>query len=261
MTVNFCIKGRLGNAIFRYMACVIMCIVTNNNYSDSQKGSYNIDDKEFNNIIIKLLNNSNFRLKLDNCNMTDFYHHDEIYNHYKKQIITFIKNNPSHIITTDGISAGDRMYEKYKIIDILNTNSLFDKKYKNVLHLRLEDFVTHNLFLPVERILNLLNKNIITENICIVCKLPTTEFEINYIQTIKTFIHDHLNNIKIIIEHNDVLTDYYIMKEAEILICSKSTLSWCAAFFSTTIKKCYIPENKEKNNMTFKKPIENTIMY
>ena len=142
---------------------------------------------------------------------------------------------------------------------ILNTPINFKKIYKNVIHLRLEDFVTHNLYLSVERILNLINKNIITDNICIVCKKTTTDFEDNYINTILDFLKE--KNIDVKIENNDILTDYYIMKEAELLICSKSTLSWCAAFFSNKIKQCYFPDYKERINQTCKKPINSTIMY
>ena len=67
--------------------------------------------------------------------------------------------------------------------------------------------------------------------------------------------------IQIFIEHNDTITDYYIMKEAETLICSKSTLSWCAAFFSNSIKKCYLPDYNEYSNSTCKFPIDNTELY
>jgi hypothetical protein len=51
------------------------------------------------------------------------------------------------------------------------------------------------------------------------------------------------------------------MKESEILICSKSTLSWCSAFFSKTIIKCYLPDYNISNNSTCKYPIDNTELY
>ena len=94
---------------------------------------------------------------------------------------------------------------------------------------------------------------------CIVCKTPVTEFEISYINYIKDYLESI--NIKIFIEHNNVLTDYYIMKEAELLICSKSTLSWCAAFFSDKIQKCYLPDYITTANSTCKYPIDNTELY
>ncbi len=262
MTINFSVKGRLGNAIFRYMACAVICIITNNKYNHLSNGSNKMTDEQFFEISTKILNGEKLHLQIENCNMSEYYQHDQIYIFFKQQIINFVKNNPSHIITTDGISAGDNNCQSFKIFDIVNTSAVFKKKYKNVLHLRLEDFVIHNLHIPVERIIKLLSKNIITDDICIVCKHPTTDFENNYIQTIKTFIQNQTPGIKIIIEHNDILTDYYIMKEAETLICSKSTLSWCAAFFSTTIKACFLPDYVEQPKiMTCKKPIHNTILY
>jgi hypothetical protein len=51
------------------------------------------------------------------------------------------------------------------------------------------------------------------------------------------------------------------MKEAELLICSKSTLSWCAAFFSNNITKCYLPDYVTTLNSTCKYPIDNTELY
>ena len=143
--------------------------------------------------------------------------------------------------------------------DIILTSSIFNKKYKNVLHIRLEDFVTYNLFLKVDRIIELLKKNILSESLCIVCKKPETDFELTYIATIRNIVEKM--NMQCFTEHNDTLTDYYIMKEAEILICSKSTLSWCAAFFSDCIQKCYLPDYEVSPNSTCKYPIDNTELY
>ena len=204
------------------------------------------------------MKNQKLILKIDGINMESFYQHDTIYKCHKLQIIEFINNNPHHFVLTDGVNAGDNNYEKFYMINIINTPLTFNKIYKNVLHIRLEDFVTHNLYLNVDRIINLLAKNIITETLCIVCKKPTTDFENKYIQQITDYIGDKMS---IVIEHNDTITDYYIMKEAEILICSKSTLSWCAAFFSNKIIKCYLPDYEITTNSTCKYPIDNTELY
>ena len=56
------------------------------------------------------------------------------------------------------------------------------------------------------------------------------------------------------------------MKNAEILVCSLSTLSWCAALLSENLKTCYIPDWNHKTpsigkHTKFRKPIENTIFY
>jgi hypothetical protein len=260
MTINFKVRGRLGNAIFRYMACIIMCIHTNKEYSIHNTGNITVTDEMFYKLSQSLLKEEEINIKGDSFNLNEYYQHDTIYKKYKNEIINYINNHPDHIVITDGINAGDGNKEIFKIYDIVNTPMVFNKNYKNVLHIRLEDYVQHNLFINVERIINLLNQNIITDNICIVCKKPTTEFENNYIKQIKDFLIT--KNINVITEHNDILTDYYIMKEAEILICSKSTLSWCAAFFSNKIKQCYCPDyNIQPGIMTCKQPIDNTIIY
>lgn len=264
MSVNFIIRGRLGNAIFRYMASAIISIYFSVPYSINSFQGEEISDKQFLEITNDIINRNkiepNIFLKIKNgVNMTCFYQHDLIYKLYKNQIKDIIINNPSHYILTDGIKAGDGNHEKFYVSDILNTPNNFNKIYKNVLHIRLEDFVEHNLYIDKNRIIELLNTNIINEHLCIVCKKPVSNFEFNYIK----YIVDYLDNRKILftLEHNDPLTDYYIMKECSTLICSKSTLSWCAAFFSDKIIKCYMPDYEITNNSTCKSPIDNTELY
>ena len=263
MIVKFKNVGRLGNAIFRYLACAIICIHYNGTYDITDikpvKNSKFISDKEFIDIADSILNNKKTQIKSDTVIMDKYYQHDLIYKVHKNEIFDFIQKNPTHYILTDGIEAGDKNYEKFNINDILNTPASFYKTYKNVLHIRLEDFVIHKLYLDKLRIVNLLNKNIITNNLCIVCKAPKTDFENEYIKYIVDYLQN--KNIECHLEHNDVLTDFYIMKEAEILICSKSTLSWSAAFFSNKIQKCYLPDCTVTPNITCKQPIDNTEFY
>jgi len=272
MKIHFCIRGRLGNAIFRYLASAIMCIITDSQYVCNISTTHvinEVSDDVFYKICETLLNNT-YNTKIINnsidLKMSGFYQHDAIYKKYKKEIIEFIKNNNSHYVITDGIKAGDNNCEKYNMLDIINTPSTFSKIYKNVLHLRLEDFVTHNLFIPVNRIISLFEKNIINveagDTLCIVCNQINKPFEYEYINQLKFFLEVH-KKIHIIIESNDTITDYYIMKEATNLICSKSTLSWIAAFFSTNIQKCYMPNYEESINSTCKYPIakETTFLY
>lgn len=274
MFINFCIAGRLGNAIFRYMSSVIMCILYNGTYTINNNQMYDCNDELFIHIFETLINKKRIlnlknifkvRHKIKGINMTRFYQHDLIYKLYKKKIIIFIRNNPTHFILPDtdadaGIEYGNNIYEKFFMKDIIDTPNTFNKIYKNVLHIRLEDVVTYNLYIDSQRIINLLDKNIILDSqLCIVCKQPTTEFEFNYIKQITDYLYT--KNIKYNLEHNDTITDYYIMKEAENLICSKSTLSWCAAFFSDKIKKCYLPDYIKTPNSTCTRPIDNTELY
>lgn len=259
MSIHFEYRGRLGNAIFRYLACSVLSINFNLEYENNKNGNLEISDYNFHEISNKLLKNEQVDIPKNSYKMSGFYQHDEIYKKYKKEIFNYIQNHPLHKVSTDGINAGDGRIEYFKMIDILNTPKDFQKKYKNVLHVRLEDFITHNLYVSTERIINLFKTNIVRNTICIVCKEPSTAFEKRYLNELKEFFASQ--NIHFIFEHNDVLTDYYIMKEAEILICSKSTLSWCAAFFSDKIKKCYLVDYKTKINMTCKNPIDNTTLY
>lgn len=259
--IYFVIRGRLGNAIFRYLACSIMCLFYEGSYNINKNNENYIEcsDEFFLQIKDKILENELLPISNVHIKMNCFYQHCDIYVKYKKEIKTLIINHPEHFILTDGITAGDNNCEKFYMKDILITPENFKKKYKNVLHIRLEDFVTYNLFLQKERITILLEKIKKLEEICIVCKKPISEFEMEYIGFIRNFLKE--KNIQTFIEHNDVLTDYYIMKEAELLICSKSTLSWAAAFFSENLKKCYIPEYESSINSTFKYPTENTEFY
>jgi hypothetical protein len=266
MIVKFIVRGRLGNAIFRYMASFIMCKYYDGKYVEQGiNGKYNLSDEEFykiqKDILEQKLNNLNMK-SLNLINMNGFYQHDEIYIKHKKEIIEFINNNPHHYVLTDGIKAGDNNCEKFYMIDIINTPTNFNKKYKLVLHLRLEDFMDHNLYIKPDRILILIDKlvldNILKENLVIVCNKPTKNSEMEYIEIINKKLIE--NNIEIILEHNDILTDFYILKEAGILISSNSTLCWCATIFSNNLKICYFPEYTS-NSQTFKKPIPNTYYY
>lgn len=260
MHASFVIRGRLGNAIFRYMACAVLIINYDYEYSSKQLSNPNMSDDLFLVLSKRILNGEKLHMN-QSFNMANFYQHDLIYKKFKKEIINLVNNNKHHIITTDGITAGDMKCQEFKMYDIVNTPIEFSKTYKNVLHVRLEDFITHNLYLKENRILDLLDKGILNKNdeLCVVCKAPTEKREFEYLETISKKLSEM--EIKCTLEHNDILTDYYICKEAELLICSKSTLSWCAAFFSTKIKKCFMPDYKETVNQTCKRPIDNTDLY
>ena len=252
MPINFVIRGRLGNAIFRYPPSLILCLKTNNTYVIGQRQKVECTDDMFANMI-KTNNFPNV-----SYNMSHFYQHDTIYRKNMTAIKEFIANHPTHYVLTDGINAGDRNHEKFMMTDILNTPSTFNKYYENVLHIRLEDFVTHNLFIPVQKIITLLN-TVTLVNLCIVCKKPVTPFEHDYIETICKFMLDR--GITIVLEHNDILTDFHIMKNSKLLICSKSTLSWSAALLSDSLETCYFPDYKKTYETSCSTIIDNTITY
>jgi hypothetical protein len=92
----------------------------------------------------------------------------------------------------------------------------------------------------------------------IVCKKLVTELEESYINYIKDYLGSI--NMKMFIEHNNILIDYYIMKESKLLICSNITLSWFG-IFSDKIQKCYLPDYIETANTSCKYPIDNAELY
>ena len=59
MEVNFVILGRLGNAIYRYIASTLVCILYNGNYVINKKQYANLTDTDFYNIFIS--NNKKIR--------------------------------------------------------------------------------------------------------------------------------------------------------------------------------------------------------
>jgi hypothetical protein len=260
MNFIFNVSGRLGNAIFRYMAAIVMCIKYNGNYSlNINNINYNLTDKEF----IKI-NSNHTKLKNANYLMIGYYQHDNIYKYYKKLIIEIINKN-NHPIITDGINAGDGNNQIFYMKNIINTPNTFDKIYDIVFHIRLGDKVNLNNTINLEKILNLINnfKDISYNNICIVCDKCTTNYEKNFINSVKKSLNKKFNT-NVVFESNDILTDFYIMSNCKILVCSMSTLSWAAAFFSKTIEKCYMPKHytcitNEYCDCYY--PIDNTELY
>jgi hypothetical protein len=86
MKFVFIAKGRLGNAIFRYMGCTIFCIKYNGEYTTKTNNiNYIIDDKLFSEII-----KTNISLQDGNYLLSDFYQHDTIYKNIKHKLLILL---------------------------------------------------------------------------------------------------------------------------------------------------------------------------
>jgi hypothetical protein len=241
-------RGRLGNSLFRYFATAYLCNKGDlgHKYNSSQyKEKYiEINDEQFHLII----NNS---IPVPDCNilLTGFTQYDELFK-YRKEILKYMKTNDNDILYTD-------RNDSYRVKDLLMTDV---PVYDIVLHIRLEDFVENNEFIPVDKIVNLLDTIHIKDSICIVVKEPISQFEKEYIQLIVQYLE--IRNITTIINNNNIITDFKIMRNCKKLICSKSTISWCAAFLSEDMECCYMPDYSIiRNHQTIKTVHENTIMY
>jgi hypothetical protein len=260
MTIYFFPRGRLGNAIFRYFACALFCIFYNHEYSVKNSVS---ESSISDNFFIEWMNASpeNYTINEDMI-FTNYYQHDTIYKKHKMLLLEYMNNHSDHFVLTDGITAGDLNYQKFFIRDLLYEPVGFSKLYDTVIHIRLDDHVTHGLHIAVEYVLSLLDSLSLSQNSCIVVQAPSSDFEKEYIQTLSHAIFER-HGFWITIESNDTLTDYHIMKNARILVCSMSTLSWAAAFLSTRIEKCYFPDHRCPHgpHSSCKYPIDNTELY
>jgi GR25 family glycosyltransferase involved in LPS biosynthesis len=211
-------------------------------------------DTDDNTGIKKLPNNSNIFLE-------GYFQYDQIYLQNKSYILEFTEENKNiHEITTEN----ERYLTKY-IIDDMLLDSL--KIYENVIHIRLGDFNGRPDFIESEYLLRLFDniKDTFYKKTAIVIEMPTSEEDIKYLNTILEWFKE--NNIPVpIVESNDMLTDYNIMKQAKIIISSMSTLCWAAAYFSKSLEKIYMPnynffDIEDRKNGYFKTPIKNTILY
>lgn len=187
-----------------------------------------------------------------------YFQHDTIYLKYRSQIIEYIRTHPTDMLTTDGNNEvrNDFNYlpTDYFSDSLLNAPQGFKKYYETVVHLRLEDFIENGTAIHPFYIKRLL-ESIDTTSYCFVMNSPDTELELSYLDYLRKYFN-------VIIESNDIITDYHIMKNAKMLVCSTSTISWAAAFFSDTVKRVYMPNYPAKRaHETFRKPIENTLAY
>ena len=256
--------GRLGNAIFRYLATVIFHIVYNAeiiNHVDALPTDtfLHITDEVFIKWMKADLEGKFF--PMDDTiiyGFRGFFQHDAIYLKYRSQIIDHISKNMYDILLTDGKTPErpDLWYlpEQHPSGVLLVPPMGFNKFYDTVVHLRLEDFIDHNLAIHPESIKKVMD-TIGAKSYCIVMNCPQSEIELQYLDYLKQYFD-------ITLESNDSITDYHIMKNARTLVCSCSTLSWAAAFFSETVQQVYMPNYyMGRPHETFRKPIENTTLY
>jgi len=251
--------GRLGNAIFRYLASSLFCILydAERTYNSNECDS-TITDQIFCWWMDTLLNDKECQVpSILNYNYTfqGYFQHDNIYKKYKNELIAWIQNHPNDLLKPDDhpndLLRPDEHVSLFKASDIFSTSS---KHYDIVVHIRLDDFLSIGWVihpLSLKRVLDRLNST----SFCFVCGTLSKPIEYRYIDYFKKFYN-------ITIESNDVLEDYGIMKNAKTLVCSMSTLSWCASFFSNNDQIVYFPDYCiYRIHETFKNPKENTIHY
>jgi hypothetical protein len=199
------------------------------------------------------------KLEYFHVSMEGFFQFGYIYLKYKPQILRYMEQHKhEHIIQTD-------RNERFLMRDILDDMSL-EKQYDMAIHIRLGDFNGLPHFIEVEYYLALFSSllpQMQEKRICLVYQGSQSLVDAEYIERCLQWFRE--NNLPITIESNSLLVDFNIMKQAKILICSMSTLSWTAAYLSKHIQQCYMPnynwQGTKLNIIFFHKPIENTILY
>lgn len=236
-----------------------------------------------------IVDDSNFEYYISNIHeligkniyLYGYYQKDYIYLKYKNEIMNHIfQYADKHYLYEDNYCGG---HHKYLLKDFIEPNqnkiSLNDSKiYNFVMHVRLGDFNGRMDFIEFEwyeKILNRIKKEypqlLSCKNAIIFDKINSENKEdIEYIDKCIGWFKN--NNINISIESNDMLTDFHIIKNAEVVLCSMSTFAWAAVYVSNTVKLCYMPNynfNIRLNSSSiidqissyFKHPIQNTILY
>ena len=243
-------RGRFGNAIFRYLASRLFCIFLDYNISYSVNIQYYqyFDDTCFVDWMKHFLKEKTI-VYYDNSYLifNGFYQHDMIYRFFKKNLINYIKNNPNEMIETD-------RDETYFAKDILGDKPHISYDYKTVIHLRIEDFISLELAMDPTSLDPVLEK--CEQPFLFVHKKEETDFDMKYVDYFRnkypTSIHYTEN----------VVQCYNVMRHAEVLVCSCSTISWIAALFNDVNVKTYMPKNyRSLPHETFQYPNDNTELY
>ena len=248
--------SRLGNAMFRYLASIIFTLYYDATITpdgcdlNAEIGEYEYIDwmnSISNGIIPELDANAKYKLG-------GYYQHDALIKKHKTQIIEYIQNHPE-----------DRLYDHFGVYHLSGNIIRPDNPYKIydiVVHLRLEDFVEIGMIVQPRCISDVLDQIYIKypgSTVAFVLKAPTTEFEKKYVDYFRA-------RYNIVVESNDVVTDYHILRSARVLVSSMSTLCWMATLMSDTVEELYFPDYKNIAgycwpHQTVYKPIENTIYY
>ena len=226
------------------------------------KNTIRITDDNYMNLIYDVNKIKNVNLLMDG-----YFQFSYIYLQYKPQILEYMdKHKHEHKIQTD---RNDIFFVKDIINDIeLDKNKIYDI----AIHIRLGDFNGRLDFIEPQYYIKLFETIDIksSQKICLIHEPITNLRDGQYIQELIAWFKS--KNININVEYNSLLVDFNIMKQATILVCSMSTLSWIAAYVSNHIKKCYMPNynfyNKvdpsnslDRSNVYFNYPIENTVLY
>jgi len=237
-------------------------INTNNGHGLYVKNTITLTDENFMDFFYKINNLENVSILMDG-----YFQFGHLYLKYKKAIVDYMeKHKKEHKLQTD-------RNELYFIKDILNDMVLpAEKEYDVVIHLRLGDFNGRPDFIELRYYLKLFESLPITkkQSICLLHEPIHAIDDQQFIEACVAWFQER--GLRLKMESNSLLIDFNIMKQCKLLVCSMSTLSWTAAYLSTHLKLCYMPNYNffkggdttsalDRSHFYFSLPMENTILY
>ena len=232
--------GGFGNAVFNVLGTILLRILfpttiemisfeTMEEIEEYKRTAIQIDDDSFLEIVNAKMDHDLSKLDLDptkNYWNNSYCQYDEIYVRYREQIVDYILAHPQ-----EKIFAG-HTYRFFPIRDIVSVQET--EVYDVLLHLRLGDFIRLGWAIHPESIRETFSKALekaldISEKkkIGIMVDHRNTELEKKYV--------DYMLEIcptADILENNDLITDYNILRNAKHVIVSCSTFSWIAVLFA-----------------------------
>ena len=249
--ISINIKGGLGNQIFQVL-CALgyknksnKTLILANNLINTNVHQYN--DKEITILTLKkIFPDIEF---INNVDTTHFYKYNEKYNEA-------FKYNDIEIQNTNILLNGYFISEKYfpdEFLDLYNyhieqtSNTIkyntLTNNFQNTyfIHIRLGDYVNHNLYtINLIEYYNYCINKIKEQDILAKFIICTNEYGSNF----NNYINNFPKNNEYIIQdiNNDALDTLYIMSSCKGGICSNSTLSWLGSYFQKNKNK-----NKNKN--------------
>lgn len=285
MKVAFNQSGRTGNLLFQYVSCKLISLLYGHEYIPIQDlnnlksdNVVTIGENDFENILNDFSERSvdeshkslDKKNKIINTNiiLNGYFQKSNYFVPYREELINMIlneNNNDYWIKNNERIYIKDLLFSTKHSIENLDKNDI-------VLNLRLDDFIQmpnpKSDILPPQYYLNILEsllseftRKSIFPKIYIVCDRINHDWEYRYLKFFDKYS-------PILIQHS-LEHDIALMRDANILIHSNSTLCWISSFFSTLPeKKRFIPKtfhyssqdlnkiNTEKDVLFFVKTLE-----
>ena len=235
MYITYQANGRLANNLFQYLYTLAISLHFNIPFEHENTDCINNaiqsiqENSHISNIIEDaMIYNKPIHFKSDITYILDgYWQYDEILVRYKYKIKKYIQANISHIVKTHSnynIQSGFMLYTNLTI-----------NKYDIVLHIRLDDF---GKFIHPDSYKPILSN---IDTVHLILDKPNKQWEYIYLN----YMTSHYNCI---VHYGSLEEDYHTMKNAKILICSMSSLSWVAAYWNESADKIYMPRNDAQKN-------------